>query len=332
VPSEGSECSLSIPFRVFILMPVYRDWECASVVCRSLDEKLSRLSQVKACVLLVDDGSPDGMAGWTPVEVHAIAQIDALRLRRNVGHQRAICVGICYIHEHMRCDAVLVMDADGEDRPEDAVRLVEKAMSNRDRIFFGERQRRFDGPVFQVGYTSFRILHRILAGFSVRVGNFSIVPSAVLGRLTCMTELWNHYAGAVFKSRARFECIPMDRGRRVLGRSQMDLVSLVIHGIAGISTAHETVATRILILNVIGLGLLFVILIAVFGVRLLTDRAIPGWATYTVGLILILLIQLLAVSFSLVFSLISNRTSMTFVPIRDYPTFVDKLDNLARLE
>ena len=326
---ERSKCPLPSPFRVIILMPVYRDWECASVVCRCLDEELSRLSQVEARALLVDDGSPDGMDSWTPFEVHALVRIDALRLRRNVGHQRAICVGICYIYEHMPCDAVLIMDADGEDRPEDAVRLVEMAMSNPGEVLFAARRKRFEGAVFQAGYTSFRILHRILTGVSVRVGNFSIVPSEVLGRLTCMTELWNHYAGAVFKSRVRFECIPMDRGRRVQGRSQMDLVSLVIHGIAGISSAHETVATRILISNVICLGLLFVTLVAIFGIRLLTDRAIPGWATYATGLVLILLVQLLAVSFSLVFSLISNRTSMTFLPVRDYALFVNKLDNLA---
>jgi glycosyltransferase involved in cell wall biosynthesis len=331
VTTKGSR-PLASPFRVIILMPVYRDWECASSVCRRLDEELSRLLQAEAHVLLVDDGSPDGTEGWTPFEVHAIARIDALRLRRNVGHQRAICVGICYIYEHMPCDAVLVMDADGEDRPDDAVRLVEMAMSNPGEVFFAERRKRFEGAVFQAGYTSFRILHRILTGVAVRVGNFSIVPSGALGRLTCMTELWSHYAGAVFKSRIRFECIPMDRGRRVQGRSQMDLVSLVIHGITGISTAHETVATRILVSNVIGVALLFVILVVVFGVRLLTDRAIPGWATYVVGLVLILLTQLLAVSFSLVFSLISNRINMTFVPVRDYPPFVDKLDNLARLE
>ena len=109
----------------------------------------------------------------------------------------------------------------------------------------------------------------------------------------------------------------------------MTVVSLVAHGIAGIATFHEIVATRILISNVIGLFFLLVALGAVIGIRLWTDRAIPGWATYATGLILVLFMQFLAVSFSLVFSLISNRSSTVFMPFRDYAVFVDAVHNMS---
>ncbi|MEJ2010264.1 MAG: glycosyltransferase [Acidobacteriota bacterium] len=296
------------PFRVVILMPVYRDWESASLVCRSLDEQFARLPRVKARVLLVDDGSPDGVAGWSPFECRSLLQVDILRLRRNLGHQRAICAGLSYINEHLPSDGVLVMDADGEDRPEDAVRLIETLMANPKGVLFAERRKRFEGMMFRVGYSLYRALHRVLTGIPVRVGNFSIIPSSELGRLTCMPVLWNHYAGAVFRSRATFKCIPMNRGRRLRGRSQMDIASLVAHGLAGIATFQETVATRILIANAICLMLLLMLLVAVIGVRFWTNLAIPGWATYTVGLIVILLAQILAVIFSLVFFVISNRS------------------------
>jgi hypothetical protein len=67
----------------------------------------------------------------------------------------------------------------------------------------------------------------------------------------------------------------------------------------------------------------------VFAVRFFTNLAIPGWATSTAGLIAVILIQLLGVSFSLVFSLIVGRMSTTFIPFKEYSAFVDKLDSLT---
>lgn len=320
------------PFRVIIVMPVYRDWESASLVCRSLDEHLSCLPRMDVRVLLVDDGSPEGVAGWTPFETRSLLQVDVLRLRRNLGHQRAICVGLCYVEEHMPSDGVLVMDADGEDRPEDAVKLIETMMANPKRVLFAERRKRFEGMMFRIGYLLYRVMHRLLTGISVRVGNFSVIPSSEVGRLTCMPELWNHYAGAVFRSKMPFTCIPMNRGRRLRGRSQMDVASLVAHGLAGIATFQETVATRILIANAICLTFLLVLFVVAIGIRLWTILAIPGWAIYTVGVIVILLTQILAVSFSLVFFVISNRSRAVFVPARDCPVFMDGLETLARRE
>jgi hypothetical protein len=310
-------------------MPVYEDWECAFILCRALGEELRGLPQVAARVLLVDDGSPTGIAHWPRAQGPLTIQVEALRLRANLGHQRAICVGICYIYEHFPCDAVVVMDADGEDRAEDAVGLIKRALSKPSFAIFAERRRRSVGLLFKVGYNAFRVVHRLLTGIPVRVGNFSLIPRTLLPTLTCMPELWNHYAGAVVKSKARCDLVPMDRGPRLKGPSKMNLTALVMHGVSGIATFAETVATRILITNVIGLVFLGIVVAFVIWLRFCTNLAIPGWAAYSVGLILVLALQLLGVSFSLVFSLISNRTRMQVTPIRDYAIFVDHLQNLA---
>ena len=319
-------------FRVVVVMPVYQDWESVSLVCQSLDEHLGRLPNVEVRILLVDDGSPEGTLGWSDFEVRTLLQIDVLRLRKNLGHQRAICAGLCYVYEHITSNAVLVMDADGEARPEDAARLIESMKANPRGVLFAERRKRLEGVTFRVGYWVFRILHWLLTGIPVRVGNFSILCSSDLGRLTCMPELWNHYAGAVFKSKVPFTCLPMDRGRRLRGRSKMDVPSLVAHGLAGIATFQEKVTTRILIANAFCLLFLLILLAGVIAIRLGTNLAVPGWATYTVGLIVVLLTLILAVSFSLVFYVIGSRTVALFIPVRDCPVFTRTLDNLARRE
>ena len=315
---------------VVVLMPVYQDWPSASIVCRQLDDLLSLHPELAVQVLLVDDGSPDGIEGWLPFETRALTEVSVLHLHSNLGHQRAICAGLCYIHQTLSCDFILVMDADGEDRPQDAVELIQMALGRPNPVLFAERRKRFVGAVFRLGYTAFRLAHRILTGVSVRVGNFSILRFSALSRLVVMPELWNHYAGAVFKSRLRFDTVPMDRGDRIAGHPQMNVPSLVTHGLAGIATFQETVATRVLIFNALGLIFLLAAVGVAIAIRMFTTPGIPGWATSTTGFVVVSALQLLVLSFNLAFSLISNRNRMLFLPVRDYGIFVNKVVLLSQ--
>ena len=89
------------------------------------------------------------------VDPKAIARVDVLRLRRNVGHQRAIAIGLAFIHAHRPCRAVVVMDADGEDRPSDVPRLLARLDAAGDpAIVFAERTRRSSGTSSRSSITS----------------------------------------------------------------------------------------------------------------------------------------------------------------------------------
>jgi len=59
-------------------------------------------------------------------------------------------------------------------------------------------------------------------------------------------------------------------------------------------------------------------------IRLLTDRAIPGWATSATGVLAIMMIQLITIATSFTFFMLSNRTNLGFVPLRDYSLFVEE--------
>jgi len=306
-------------------MPVFRDWESANILCKMLDQVLEASGRVDARILLVEDGSPEPIQPWESFSPRLVTSIEVLELRRNLGHQRAIAVGLCHVHDHIPCDGVVVMDSDGEDKPEDVVVLIERLIARPSCIVFAERRLRFGTVAFRVGYFLFRMLHRLLTGVPVRVGNFSAVPARSLHRLVWMSELWNHYAGAIFRSRLPYTAIPLNRGRRYHGRPQMDLVSLVAHGMSGIATFHDAAATRILIAIVAGNSIIVTAMLLVALVRLATDRAIPGWATFTGGLLLVLLVQLVAIAFSLLFSLVTTRTHTSVLPARDYALFVEKV-------
>src|SRR5690349_14577290 len=109
MPTQPND-STATPRRLVIVMPVFRDFDAAAAVCRALDAELARLPAVNARILLVDDGSPTGTSGWTAFTPAALARIDVLSLRRNLGHQRAIAVALCQVADSGAADAVLVMD------------------------------------------------------------------------------------------------------------------------------------------------------------------------------------------------------------------------------
>jgi glycosyltransferase involved in cell wall biosynthesis len=305
-------------------MPLRDDWTSAAELIRRLDKAISACGCAGSVeTVLVDDGSVepcdrDAFQGQYSV----VRAIRTVHLRRNVGHQRAIAIGLAHIQATAACDAVIVMDADGEDTAEGVVELLAAFSRDRTKVIFAERARRTESLLFRFFYQLYRLLHRGLTGIGVRVGNFSILPSEYLGSMVVVSELWNHYAASVFRSKIPFTMIPIPRGRRIAGTSRMNFVALVSHGLGAISVFGDIVGVRLIIGSLAGFLLSGLAILGVLLIRVLTNRAIPGWATYTTGTLAIIMIQFLTIASSFTFFLLSNRTNLGFVPLRDYPLFV----------
>ena len=220
---------------------------------------------------------------------------------------------------------MIVMDADGEDTAEGVAQLL-RAYSNTQgaTAVFAERSRRSESLVFKSFYRLYKFLHLCLTGISVRVGNFSILPYRYLSTLVVMGELWNHYAAAAFRSNLPYTMIPIPRGSRIAGASRMNFVALVSHGLSAISVFGDIVGVRLLIASLTGSVLAAMGIAAVAMIRLFTDRAIPGWATYATGTLAIIAIQMITIATSFTFFMLSNRTNLGFVPLRDCALFMEE--------
>jgi glycosyltransferase involved in cell wall biosynthesis len=321
---EGARASL--PSEIVVLIPVFNDWDALRKLLPRLDAVLATHG-LEADVLVVDDGStlePDDIVG--PVSFGALARVDVLRLRRNLGHQRAIAVGLAYVEDCLHADAVVIMDGDGEDDPADVPRLLSRLEAEGNRpIVFAERRRRSESIRFRIFYFLYRLVHYILTGKGVRVGNFSAIPRQRLSSLVVVAELWNHYAAAVFRSRQPHCTVPTRRAQRLCGRSTMNFVSLVTHGLSAISVYSDVVGVRLLVMSaLLALVTLGGICAAVI-VRMATNWAVPGWASSMVGLLLILFVQAVMAAFVFSFMILGSRHGSTFLPRRDYSFFVGTL-------
>ena len=307
-----------------VVSPVYDDWDSVGLLLPRLDHELKQHG-LEARMLLVDDGSsipvPESLrcGEWS-----AIREICVLALRRNLGHQRALAVGLAFVHEQMPCDTVVVMDADGEDDPADVPRLVREATAQQaNSVVFARRERRSEGVTFSFLYRLYRIVHRIMTGIAVQVGNFSVIPYRLLGRLVTMSDLWNHYAAAVFQSRLPYRMIPTARANRLSGTSRMSFVSLVVHGLSAVAVFADRVGARLLISVIVTLAIVLAGLV-VAGTRwIMTGRAPSAWAIGAAALAVVVLLQVVAAASLFVLQVLFARASSTFIPARDYPFFVE---------
>lgn len=308
---------------VVVLLPLRDDWKSAAELIRLLDEVLQGCRH-NFQILVVDDAS-EQRATYDTFQgpFSAVCGIRVLRLRRNLGHQRAIAIGLAYLERTTPCEAVLVMDADGEDTATGALQLLEEFAARKGTVaVFAERSRRSESFMFQLFYKIYKILHRALTGVSVQVGNFSVLPATYLNTLVVVSETWNHYAAALFRSKLPFAMTPISRGNRIDGSSQMNFVSLVGHGLSAISVFGDVVGIRLLISSIAGSFMAGLGILAVILIRLFTDRAIPGWATYASGMLAITMIQFISIAASFTFFVLSSRTNFGFIPSRDYQLFV----------
>ena len=306
-----------------VLVPIYNDWAALSTLIQFLDRELARNGQ-SADILVADDGSqltPD--LGSRPVDALAVTSIEVLHLRRNLGHQRAIAIGLAYLEAHSTCDAVVIMDGDGEDRPEDVKRLLDELDGGDcERVVFAERMRRSEGLGFAVLYWLYRSLHWVLTGERVRVGNFSVIPRSLLRRLVGVSDLWNHYAAAVFHARIPYVTVPTARGTRYSGRSHMNFVALVTHGLSAMSVFGDRIGVRLLIATCALTTLVISACIGFAAWHVAVGGQITDWAVYAVAAMFLLVFLLLATSLGFVFIILAGRNNPGFLPFREFTHYV----------
>ena len=309
-----------------ILVPVFNDWEAARFLIDRLDSVLVRHA-LRAQIVFVDDGSLDPVPEQFPsTPPRNIQKIESVELRTNLGHQRALCVGLVHLGQSSVATPVVIMDCDGEDDPSDITRLLEKFVGDGKRkVIFAARRLRAEGFVFSFFYKLYRAIHLMTVGFDPRFGNFSVLPAADLDRLVVTSDLWNHYAAAVVKMKLPYATVPIDRSKRFIGESKMGFVGLVIHCLSAMSVFGDRVGVRLLILcGILGV-LTAALMVTALTIKMATNLGIPGWATYVTGLLILILSQLFVLSLIFIFVALYSRGQSGFVPIRDCPIYIGRV-------
>jgi hypothetical protein len=311
-----------------IVTPVLDDWASLAILLREIDRVLAG---TKVHVFAVDDGSrvPFDPAALDLSADWAIVGISIVRLAANVGHQRAIAIGLIEAGRQPGLDAVVVLDSDGEDRPEDIPRLLGEASAHPGTIVLAQRAKRSENLRFRLAYRAYKALFRLATGRVIDFGNFSLLPIAAVRRLTYMPELWNNLAATVMRSRIPVRAIPTDRGHRYAGQSRMNLAGLITHGLSAMSVYTDVIFVRMLAgaAALVGVSLLGIAI--ALAIRLFTTMATPGWATNVIGNLLVLLLQTVVIVVASALLLLTGRSNRQIVPAVDAPAYVAEITRVA---
>lgn len=313
--------------RIAIITPVYNDWESLFTMIKEIDNVLLN-EKIDLSILVVNDGSTveidKDKASINNLNI--INKVEFLHLRCNLGHQRAIAVGMAEMANRKQHDAVIVMDSDGEDSPSDLLTLIKEYRVNSDKIVVARRAKRSEGNFFQFGYGIYRSLFRLLTGKSIQFGNFCIIPSLISAQLVYYDSLWSHLAATITRSKISVVMIPISRGKRYTGKPKMNLVSLILHGLSAVAVYSDIVFLRTLfaslmlsVLTIVGISIVTII-------HFYTELAIPSWASDVVGALIIIFIQCLVVSIFVLFIILANRSQRTFIPAKNYSDFVREIE------
>jgi hypothetical protein len=308
--------------RFVIISPVFNDWTAYG----ELIERLGRLDGMRGHdvqAIAVDDCSaqrPD-VAQLNARKGH-LADVRVVRLAINMGALRAIAVGLVLASKVSGVEAVIVMDADGEDKPEDVLKLIATWEEKPDRIVVAKRAERSESTAFKLFYVVYKFLFRLLTGQVINFGSFSILPRAALQSLIYNPAIWNNLPAAIIRSRLPYTELATKRGTRFEGKSKMNFSSLAIHGISAISVYTDVLFLRIIMAMSIFAGLVLMgIAVAVF-IKIFTDLAAPGWASIVVGSLMMLLLQSLLFAGFALFQLMGFRNLKVFVPALDAMAFI----------
>lgn len=310
--------------QIIILTPVFNDGASLNILLDELAVSLTPFNNSTFSVLVVDDGSSDSLS----IKAPAPFSLQVLHLQRNIGHQKAIAIGLAYIKENLACDKVLVMDSDGEDRPEDAASLLRHSASNPGKIIFAQRKSRQEGTRFRFFYRVYKATFRILTGKKISFGNFLLMPRPLLDKAVYYSEIWNHIAGGLIKTGLPYTSITTDRGKRYTGQSKMNFLSLLMHGLGAIAVFIEVIASRLLIFSLLLIGISLLAILAVVGIRTFTHLAIPGWTSTVVSAMLIILLQSFLLSLFTIFLYLSSQSQRKFIPIHHYKDYTGAIENI----
>ena len=263
--------------KIKILIPVYNDWQSVFKLLDNINSAISNLSY-EFSVLIVNDASTENRPEKV-LNLDNLKSIQILNIKENQGHARCNATGLKYIFENDEFDYVILMDGDGEDRPEEINQLVDNLNYHSDKPIVGERIKRSEGIFFKFCYFVHKIITSTFTGQSIKYGNYTCLPKSTVEKMINEKATWSSFSGSLAKVAKDRATIPSERGTRYFGPSKMSFKNLLIHSLSIIGVFKINVLIRsilfllvylfliqqnITIVMLIPIILVFILIVSVF--------------------------------------------------------------------
>lgn len=297
-----------------IVIPVHNEAEVIPtllyrlvLVCRQLGTTVE--------LLFVDDGSRDNSVGQLlQARQRRYPNIRVLQLSRNFGKEAAVTAGLI----HARGNAVVLMDADLQDPPEQIPNMVAAWRDGADVVLMKRRSRAGESWLKRMTASLFyRLINRISdTPIPVDTGDFRLMSRRTVDALNRLPERNRYLKGMFAWVGMPTVTLEFDRDPRVAGKTKwnyLKLVGLAMEGITSFSSRPLRIAL-VLGLMAAGTGGLFgiweVLKVLVFGV------STPGYASMIAMITFLSGVQLLCVG------LLGEYVGRIYMETKQRPVFI----------
>tara|TARA_Y100000741_G_scaffold301265_1_gene242713 strand:- start:500 stop:1441 length:942 start_codon:yes stop_codon:yes gene_type:complete len=312
--------------KIFFVLPVFNDQLSLSKLIEDLRKILNKNEDILQFII-VDDASTKKFNNFVDMQgVHYI------KLKSNQGNQKAIFVGMNYLQDlNADFDYLIVMDSDGEDRPQDVPKLIEQSKNlNNDSIIFASRLKRNEGLVYKFFYFFYKLIFKLLTGQKLNFGNFSCIPKKFLKNILDLQTISIHYSASVLKSKILHSTISFDKGKRYDGITQTNLTNIIIHALKSLSIYYEEILVKFLVFSAIGSVLGILSMIFIFFNKFFSSFVLIGWSSNMILGLSIITIMFMSMFFACLLILLNKSPyNNNLDNNKNYKSLIDKIENLS---
>ncbi len=272
---DSASCSIALGAPVLsVLVPVYNEIEVLPEFHRRMTAVLRTCVDTYE-VVYVNDGSSDGSLQWLQQLCADDPDVALVDLSRNFGKEIAMAAGL----DHVRGEAVVVIDADLQDPPELIPRLLEQWRAGFDNVYARRRQR--DGETW-LKKASASWFYRLIGKLS-RVaipqdtGDFRLLSRRAVEALRALREQHRFMKGLFAWIGYPSIAVEYDRDPRLAGQTKFNywkLWNFAIEGITSFTIAPLKLATY---LGLLVAMLAFVAMVVLIAKTLLYGDPVKGY-------------------------------------------------------
>lgn len=279
-------------FRLSVVVPCFNEQDVIAATHTRLAAALRAIPGAEPEIIFVDDGSRDRTLELLRGLATADASVRVVALSRNFGHQKAITAGL----ESATGDAVVLIDADLQDPPEVIAEFVVRWRNGVD-VAYGVRRHRDGESGFKLftAHLYYRLMGRVSDHeIPFDAGDFRLLDRAVVDALGKMPERDRFMRGMIAWIGFRQEAVAYDRAARAAGETKYPfrrMVRFALDGMFSFSTTPLRLATY---MGLVASGLAVIGVFWALYVRLVTQAAIPGWATLWISVLFLGGVQLVS--------------------------------------
>lgn len=305
---------------ISIVIPIYNERENI----KNLYNRLCTAEQSwdeEAEIIFINDGSTDESLDIMISIADENQAVRVINLSRNFGHQASISAGI----SHANGDAVIIMDGDLQDPPEEIQHFINKWRQGYD-VVYAIRKKRKENIFKRILYKTFYRILRLISDINIPLdsGDFCLMDKRVVRVINQeMPESIRFVRG--LRAFAGFKQIGLEyeRNERAAGKTKYTLVKLIRLALDGLF-GFSTFPLRMVIL----LGFVIAIPSCIMGIIIFSGKifdftifgrtpgAVPGFTTLAIGMFFLGGIILI------VLGVIGEYIGRIYYEVKSRPTYI----------